>query len=97
MNPNPKPETRNPGTRNPGTRQEWNDRLIARINDLADFTDRVAVRLIGKDDFAVDAWHTLQVRGAKPTPRANLNPTPYALHPASCTLHPKPLILNSKP
>ena len=40
----------------------WNDRFIARINDLADFTDRIALRLLKKDDFAVDAWHTLQAR-----------------------------------
>ena len=40
----------------------WNDRFIARVNDLADFTDRIALRLIKKDDFAVKAWHTLQER-----------------------------------
>jgi hypothetical protein len=39
----------------------WNDRFIVRINDLADFTDRIALRLLKKDDFAVEAWHTLQV------------------------------------
>lgn len=40
----------------------WNDRFIARINDLADFTDRIALRLLKKDDFAMDAWHTLQTK-----------------------------------
>ena len=41
-------------------KKEWNDRFIARVNDLADFTDRVALRLLKKDDFALASWHTLQ-------------------------------------
>lgn len=40
--------------------KDWNDRFIARINDLADFTDRIALRLLKKDDFALASWHTLQ-------------------------------------
>lgn len=40
--------------------KEWNDRFIARVNDLADFTDRIALRLLKKDDFALASWHTLQ-------------------------------------
>ena len=38
----------------------WNDRFIARVNDLANFTDRIALRLLKRDDFALEAWHTLQ-------------------------------------
>ena len=40
--------------------KDWNDRFIARVNDLADFTDRIALRLLKKDDFALASWHTLQ-------------------------------------
>jgi plasmid maintenance system antidote protein VapI len=31
-----------------------------RISDLASFTDRIALRLLKKDDFAQAAWHNLQ-------------------------------------
>ena len=40
--------------------KEWNDRFIARINELADFTDKIALRILGTNDFALASWHTLQ-------------------------------------
>ena len=40
--------------------KEWNDRFIARINELADFTDKIALRILGENDFALASWHTLQ-------------------------------------
>ena len=42
--------------------KSWNDRFIDRVNDLAEFTDRIALRLLKRDDFALASWHTLQVR-----------------------------------
>ena len=42
--------------------KSWNDRFIDRVNDLADFTDRIALRLLKRDDFALASWHTLQSR-----------------------------------
>ena len=41
----------------------WNARppwFIARINELADFTDKIALRILGTNDFALASWHTLQ-------------------------------------
>lgn len=29
--------------------KEWNDRFIARINELADFTDKIALRILGDE------------------------------------------------
>ena len=40
--------------------KEWNDRFIARVNELADFTDKIALRILRKNDFALASWHTLQ-------------------------------------
>lgn len=40
--------------------KEWNDRFIARVNELADFTDKIALRILGENDFALASWHTLQ-------------------------------------
>jgi len=41
-------------------KKDWNDRFIARVNELADFTDRIALRILKKNDFALASWHTLQ-------------------------------------
>ena len=40
--------------------KRWSDRFIERVNDLADFTDKIALRILRKNDFALASWHTLQ-------------------------------------
>ena len=40
--------------------KQWTDSFVARVNELADFTDRIALRLLKKNDFALKSWHTLQ-------------------------------------
>ena len=40
--------------------KQWSESFIARVNELADFTDKIALRLLKKNDFALKSWHTLQ-------------------------------------